>query len=292
MSPFEIALVLASALLHAGWSASIKQSGDPLCFNLLQLPVLGLLFLLLLPCVSLSEVPARVWWLLPATALAHTAYVYWLCRAFEHGELSLVYPIARSTPALLPFVAVPLLGERLSLQGAAGIAVVVAGVWLVQGASRWTLRELAQPAARFAFATLCATVAYSLIDKAAMAAFPASGWSAAVPASLFYFVLLSLAYGALFAPLVLWRRGRAAVRAAAGSSLRAATLASLVSLGSYTLILEALATAKVSYVVAMRQTSVLFALALAAWWLRERPSAERVLGAVATVAGVALIALG
>jgi drug/metabolite transporter (DMT)-like permease len=47
----------------------------------------------------------------------------------------------------------------------------------------------------------------------------------------------------------------------------------------------------VSYVVAMRQTSVLFAIALAAWWLGERPSASRVAGAVATVAGVALIAL-
>lgn len=291
MSPFEIALVLASALLHAGWSASIKQSGDPLCFNLLQLPVLGLLFLALLPCVSLAEVPSAVWWLLPATAVAHTAYVYWLCRAFEHGDLSLVYPIARSTPALLPFAALPLLGERISVGGAVGIAVVMAGVWLIQGVGRWTLRELTQPAARFAFLTLGATVAYSLTDKAAMTSFSASAWSAPLPASLFYFLLLSLAYGALFAPLVLWRRGFAALRSAAGSSWRAATLASLVSLGSYTLVLHALATAKVSYVVAMRQTSVLFAIALAAWWLGERPSASRVAGAVATVAGVALIAL-
>lgn len=291
MSPFEIALVLASALLHAGWSASIKQSGDPLCFNLLQLPVLGLLFLALLPCVPLAEVPSAVWWLLPVTAVAHTAYVYWLCRAFEHGDLSLVYPIARSTPALLPFAALPLLGERISVGGAVGIAVVMAGVWLIQGVGRWTLRELTQPAARFAFLTLGATVAYSLTDKAAMASFSASAWSAPLPASLFYFLLLSLAYGALFAPLVLWRRGFAALRSAAGSSWRAATLASLVSLGSYTLVLHALATAKVSYVVAMRQTSVLFAIALAAWWLGERPSASRVAGAVATVAGVALIAL-
>jgi drug/metabolite transporter (DMT)-like permease len=291
LSPLEIALVLASALLHAGWSASIKQSGDPLFFNLLQLPLLVVLLAALLPFVSLSEVPSGVWWLLPATAVAHTAYVYWLCCAFEHGELSLVYPIARSTPALLPFVAVPLLGEKLSVVGAVGIAVVVAGVWLIQGVGRWTLRELSQPAARYAFLTLGATVAYSLIDKAAMASFSASAWSAPLPASLFYFLLLSLAYGLLFAPLVLWRRGSAPLREAVRRSFRSATLASLVSLGSYTLILQALATANVSYVVAMRQTSVLFAIALATWWLGERPSASRILGVVATVAGVALIAL-
>ena len=37
LSPTDLALVLASALLHALWSVSIKQSGDPLCFNLLQI---------------------------------------------------------------------------------------------------------------------------------------------------------------------------------------------------------------------------------------------------------------
>ena len=37
--------------------------------------------------------------------------------------------------------------------------------------------------------------------------------------------------------------------------------------------------ALVSYVVAVRQSSVLFALLLSAWWLRERPTRERVVGA-------------
>jgi drug/metabolite transporter (DMT)-like permease len=36
---------------------------------------------------------------------------------------------------------------------------------------------------------------------------------------------------------------------------------------------------------------VLFALLLGVWILRERPTRERALGALATVAGVALIAL-
>ena len=56
------------------------------------------------------------------------------------------------------------------------------------------------------------------------------------------------------------------------------------------LILEALRTAPVSYVVAIRQTSVIFAVILAVGWLGERPSRLRVLGSLATVLGVALIA--
>jgi drug/metabolite transporter (DMT)-like permease len=291
LGPTELALVLASALLHALWSASIKQSADPLCFNLFQLPLTLVVLAAALPFFAPADVPAGVWRLLPLTAVTHALYAYWMCRAYEHGDLSLVYPIARSTPAFLPFVAVPLLGERLSFGGALGIAVVVSGVWLVQGVDRWTLRELRQPAARFAFLTLAATVGYSLIDKAAMASFAQAPWRSAVPISLVYYLLLSTAHGALFTALVLRRRGAAAVRAAATPAvLRAATLSSAASLVGYTLILQALATASASYVVAVRQSSVIFALALGSFWLRERPGTERIAGAVATVVGVALIA--
>jgi drug/metabolite transporter (DMT)-like permease len=272
------------------WSASIKQSADPLLFNVLQLPFVVVLIAALLPYAPLGEVPPLVWVLLPATAVAHTAYIYWMCLAYEHGDLSLVYPIARSTPAFLPFFAVPLLGERISWGGALGIAVVVSGIWLVQGVGRWTLRELAHPAARFAFLTLGATVAYSLVDKAAMGAFGLTRWSAPFPASLFYFALLSFSYGLLFVPLVLWRRGLPALRRAVGPSFAVATLSSLISLMSYTLVLQALSSAKVSYVVAVRQSSVLFAVVISTWFLGERPGRSRIAGALATVLGVALIA--
>ena len=57
------------------------------------------------------------------------------------------------------------------------------------------------------------------------------------------------------------------------------------------LVLKALETAPVSYVVSVRQLSVLFALVLGVVLLRERPDRARTLGAMATVVGVALIAL-
>ena len=57
------------------------------------------------------------------------------------------------------------------------------------------------------------------------------------------------------------------------------------------LILEAMRTAPVSYVVAVRQSSVLFAVALGVFFLRERPGRVRVIGILATLAGVALISL-
>jgi drug/metabolite transporter (DMT)-like permease len=60
---------------------------------------------------------------------------------------------------------------------------------------------------------------------------------------------------------------------------------------SYTLILHAMETAPVSYITAARQSSVLFALLIAVVALKERPGRLRVLGGIANVAGVVLIAL-
>jgi uncharacterized membrane protein len=64
-----------------------------------------------------------------------------------------------------------------------------------------------------------------------------------------------------------------------------------ISLASYSLVLEVLRTAQASYVVAVRQSSVLFAVALSWVWLGERPSRARVLGSVVIFAGVALVGL-
>jgi drug/metabolite transporter (DMT)-like permease len=290
LSPTDLALVLLSALLHAIWSVSIKQSGDPLCFNLLQTWSGSVLLSVVAPWIPWHAIPPAVWGFVLLTGVIHAHYLYWMSRAYEHGDLSLVYPIARSTPAFLPPFAVLLFGEELHPLGVLGIAVVVGGIWLVHlqpGVHRFS----SQTATRFAALTLLATVGYSLVDKAAMAQLRASEWSGLVPRAIAYSFLLHVAHALSFAPLFFRVRSVAQLRAAARSQLLTASAAALISFAGYALILRAFETSLASYVVAVRQSSVLFAVALGALWLRERPGRPRVLGALATVLGVALIAV-
>lgn len=291
LSPLDLALVVASAALHAVWSASIKSSANPLAFNLISGPLCVALLLAALPAFSPAEVPAPVWRLLAATGVAHGLYLYWMSRAFERAELSVAYPIVRSTPALLPFLAFLWLGERVSLAGAAGIAVTVAGVWLVHTRGELRLRALLAPGLGFAYLTLLATVAYSLVDKRAMALLEAAPWSGPLPRSIAYFLLLTTAHTAVFTALAAPRVTRAAVRNALRHEAGRAALAVAMGLAGYGLILEAYRRAPASYVVAVRQLSVLFAVGISARYLGEQPGPARVAGALATVAGVALIAL-
>lgn len=288
--------MLLSALLHAVWSVSIKGSRDPLAFNVLQLAT-TLAGACTLPWLApLRAIPAPVWAIVAGTGVAHGLYFYWLSRALETGELSVVYPIARSAPAFVPLVAVLWLGETISPRGAAGIAVVVLGMWAVNwdvGAglgSRSGWRRLRAPGIGFALLTLAASVGYSLFDKAAMVRLGALPWSAVLPPAIVYFFLLGSSATFVFGPLAARRVSLAGLAQVARTEWKMALAASLVSFASYALILDALRTAPVSYVVAVRQTSVLFAVALGAVWLRERPTRLRVLGAAATVAGVGLVA--
>jgi drug/metabolite transporter (DMT)-like permease len=291
MSPLDLGIVLLSALLHAGWSIAIKGSRDALAFNLLQVVATAPVALAMLWWVGPSQVPRETWLLLAATGVAHSLYFYWLSRSYTLADISLVYPIARSTPALLPLLAVPLLGESISLIGGVGIATVVAGMWMVsfRGDLRW--RAFLEGGIRFAYLTLAATVAYSLLDKSAMATLSGITWVSSIPRAVFFYFMINLACCGLFVPLALLRLEPGSLRATAAAEWRQVALAACIGLGGYSLILDALRRAPASYVVAVRQSSVLFVLILSVIWLGERPGPARVVGAVSTVLGVALIAL-
>jgi len=291
MTGVALGLVLLSALLHASWNTATKGSDEPTAFLLGMECVALILFVPLLFLFEWSQVPVATWCALAGSVVTHAFYADWLTRGYQHGELSLVYPIARSTPALVPLVAIPLLGESVSAVGAAGIGLVLVGMWAVQTDGRLNLEDLRSPAARFAYLTLMSTVIYSIIDKQGMAALSDAEWSGPAPRALVYMALLELAYVPIFAALAVRRIEFSAVRALLRRRGWVVVGGAVAGIASYGLILEAYRTAPVSYVVAIRQASVLFALALSVVLLRERPGRVRMLGAFANVAGVGLIAL-
>ena len=118
-----------------------------------------------------------------------------------------------------------------------------------------------------------------------------ANWTSPIPRPIFYFFMLSLASSAFYLPLAVWRRGTSRLREVAVKEWRTVLFACAITTGSYGLILQALQTAPASYVVAVRQSSVLFVLVLSVLRFGERPSRMRVIGACSTVAGVALIGM-
>jgi len=292
LPPFELVLVLLSGLLHASWNAATKGSDSPIGF-MLAMEVVSLALFLPILCVGFdpAEVPGTVWALVLASASVHSFYATWLSRTYAHAELSVAYPIVRSTPAFVPLVAIPLFGESVTLLGAAGIALVVVSMWAVAAGGRVSAGTFVSRGAVYAYITLATTVAYSLLDKSGMERLGAATWTSPLPRSLVYMTLMYLFYLPGFCFLsrrdVRLREVAGVLRARPGAVCGAA----LVAFTSYTLILRAMQTAPVSYITAARQSSVLFALVIAVVALKERPGRLRVVGGIANVLGVVLIAL-
>src|SRR5207249_1471948 len=97
MASSAFALVLAAATLHALWNLAARRAEGNIGVFWLGL-VLAALFLLptaLLSTSSLGRVEGLPYLL--ATAAIHAAYFALLAAAYRHGELSVVYPLARGT---------------------------------------------------------------------------------------------------------------------------------------------------------------------------------------------------
>jgi drug/metabolite transporter (DMT)-like permease len=288
LSPQDLALVLLSALLHAVWSVSIKGSASPLVFLYLQTiigAVVGAGFLIWIG----PTMPGRFGLLLVGAGVAHSLYKFWMSRAYSAADLSIAYPIIRSTPVVLPLFAIPLLGERISMLGAIGIVTVVAGMWVIQTGGRTGRVAWWGPGMGFAYLTLGTTVLYGLTDKEIMMLLDGLEWNRALPRSIFYFFVGEFGCLVLLTPMALGEVRRAGFARSVRGEGFAALRAVAISLASYSLILEALRTSQVSYVVAVRQSSVLFVLAMSVLWLGEKPGWVRVFGAATTVVGVALL---
>ncbi|MBA2321426.1 MAG: EamA family transporter [Deltaproteobacteria bacterium] len=288
MTSLDLLLVLISAALHATWNLWAKASQNATIFlGLFQLVTLALT-VPLLPWMHVSEIPRGVWVVLPITGIVHYFYQRWLARAYLTGDMAVVYPITRSTAAFVALLG-PAIGDYVSWVGAIGIAIVVAGVWAVGTNGRLDPRKLFGPETAYAWLALATTVLYTLADKAAMRAFHPADWTSPLPRGVVYFLLVNAAHGVLYGPWMVRTLGRQPILAQARAEWRPILGAALASGASYALVLEALRTAPSGYVTATRQISVLFAAGLGWWFLGERTSPARQIGAVLTVAGIAIL---
>jgi drug/metabolite transporter (DMT)-like permease len=242
--------------------------------------------------------PTAVVWLLagrPGLSLAavgwcalsvtfELAYLWLLSAAYRRGELSAVYPIARgSAPLLAVGAGLGLLNERLTAVQFAGVGLLLLGILAV------TLAQANGRATVPALLTGVAIAAYTAVDRVGVRL--STPW-------LYGWLLVVLL--AVSVPISMWIADRLGVtRGAVGSatSASAPALGQAVLIGlfmwvGYLLVLWALSLAPLSVVAPVRETAVVGVAIWGVWRLREtRGAAMKLSGAVATLIGVALLAL-
>jgi drug/metabolite transporter (DMT)-like permease len=278
-----LALLLASAALHAGWNLLVKRAAEKQVFTWLALAVGSACFA---PFVLAgASFTAQVWPYAIASALMELVYFLALTYAYGKSDFSLVYPLARgAAPALLAVWAVLVLGERPRPVGLLGLALLVLGLMVVGSAAWWARRGVGAPDPAGVGAALgvagCISI-YSAIDGAAVR----------LVDPMLYIVLVMSLTALLLALPILTRYGRQVVVAEWRANWARIVLVGIMTMFGYLLVLHAYATADVSYAGAVREISVVFG-ALAGWrWLGESFGIPRTIGASLIFLGILVIAV-
>lgn len=270
--------VLFAAALHASWNALVKIGLDRFRTMLIlsvSQGVMGLVMILIFP------MPAReAWPYLLATGVVHTAYKLFLAAAYEHGDLSRVYPIARgAAPMMVALVGLLILSDPVTGLQYGGIFLIGLGI-MMMARGIWTGGE-ATKLLPLALASAACTATYSILDgigaRLALSASAFTGW-------MFFLD------GIFFSSFALWKKGKTSFQAPA-RIWATGSFAGALSLGSYWIVIWAMTQAPIQLVTALRETSVLFATLIGILWLGERADRSKLIAAALIVTGLVTLRL-
>ena len=288
MTVTALLLVLFSAFLHAFWNYLAKKSRNKIAFIWWFIFAAGIfyfpMFLYFFPGMKIS---ATGWGCIVATGILHTLYFFFVGSSYELGDLSVVYPLARGFgPFWVPILAVVILGEQLSIPGIIGIVFVVVGIYVIHLKS-FSFKTVFGPftairntASIWALLTGCTIAAYSLVDKV--------GVQSVHPAVYIYFMfLIPLLF---LTPYVLVKQ-RKTLKPEWQINKGPIMVVGFLVVFTYLLILFAMQTSNVSYVVAAREVSIVFSASFGIMWLGESHRKPRLIGAFLIALGVGFIGL-
>jgi len=264
-------LALAAAVLHAAWNLSVKQGGDRLIALWGQFSIAGVIGFVII--VLVGGFPSHGWWWAGLSGLIHLPYCWFLARAYDHGDFSLVYPMARGGGALLAAIGgVVLLGDDLNALAITAIFVVAGGLFMLSGRTRG-------PALWSGIAVAVTIGAYSVTDAKGIRSTD----------SLLYALASFVATGVTTTVFCLVTRRGPRMVASMRVNWRRFTVMGIASAVTYGMVQAAFRLAPVGYVTALRESSVVLAAFAGKHMLGEQGGRRRIVASSVVLGGLILL---
>ncbi|MEP9384320.1 EamA family transporter [Nocardioides cheoyonin] len=279
MSPVVVAVVLASAVLHATWNALAHGIRD----RLVGFALIGVAYTVLAGtlCAFVGLPEPRAWPFVLATVVLHAVYSLALFASYQLGEFSQVYPLARGTsPWVVAVVTVVVLGHRLPAWELVGVVVVSIGLLSLVFVGGIPGRD-ACPALGAALLTGLLIAAYTVVDGLGVhrtSVWTYAGWAFFLEGPVIPLVALRVRGRRLLADL--------------RPSLWTGLVGGAVSLVAYGAVLWAQARGALAPIAALRETSIIVGSIIGAVFFHERFGPWRAVAAAVVAAGIVLINLG
>lgn len=278
MSGEILLLVLGAAFLHASWNIIVKGGDNKLFESAMNALGGGLGAMFLLPLLPLPDQSA--WGFLLLSCCCHLTYYICIAEAYKVADLSLGYTIMRGSAPMLTALVLFCLGVPLSLTGWGGVLLLCMGILVLaleQRSHKTGLKGIL-----YSLRTSFVIMGYTLADGYGARA---SGDAISYTCWIFFLNIFPLHI------YVLARHGKNYLgylrkRAVVGLG------GGLCGLGSYGIAIWAMTMAPIALVAALRETSVIFGMLMAVFFLGEKLSVVRVLAILLVMGGAMILRLG
>lgn len=273
-------IVLAAAFFHALWNATVKAGEDKLLAFTAILIICFIIVLPLVPFVGLPH-PSSVPYLLASVAFHFGGY-FCIVHSYRYGDFAQVYPVGRGTaPILVTLFGVFVLHEKLSAIELLALCGVIGGIMIFATRRLGTAVLHQRKSLSSALIASCFIAAYTLSDGIGVRL------SGNVSGYIVWLLLLDWIPLTLYA---LYARPFAEI-VAFTAHWRTSLFASVLGLSAYWIVIWAMSQASIPLVAAIRETSIIIAALIGAYYFKEPAGLRRIIASVVIFASLALLAL-
>jgi drug/metabolite transporter (DMT)-like permease len=282
-----IGMIFISTFMHAGWNLLARHNHAERSFYqkmLLITVVVGFIPAVWSEMITHSLTPLA-WMCVTGSGISAGVYLFFLARAYEEADFTVVYPVARALPVIFVAFGDVLRGRFLTPLGWLGIFFVTAGCFIVPQQSLRDIRinNYLKRATLWMLLAALGTVGYTILDKIAAEVIQ-PGPASAARYCYFYFALSYLPY------VLLLRLFKAELTSNSKEEWFFVGIATIFGFGAYWLVVWAFQLSPYAgYIVAFRQFSIVIGAVLAFIIYKEGGVKVRLAGASLIVLGLLLI---
>ena len=273
MDSFVFFLVLFATVMHAVWNGMVKNHPDKvvaissIVFGHFPLSIIAII---LLPVPSLDCIPYII-----ASAIIHQGYQWYLLSAYQIGDLTKVYPIARGFgPLVATIISILILGLFLDSIIIFSILLICVGIMIL---GLFDKENKNFKVLQLSLFTGFFIGLYSLIDgygaRVSLSAIVYMSWS---------FILSSL----LFLVVLRIKKQKNIIQNVVKKGKKIFWIGGSLSYIIYVIVVWAFTKAPIPMVAALRETSIFFSILIGYFFLQEKITTTKVISIILIVIGI------
>jgi len=272
MDNFVFFLVLFATVMHAVWNGMVKNHPDKavavssIVFGHVPMAIIAII---LLPAPTIDCIPYII-----TSAIVHQGYQWFLLSAYQIGDLTKVYPIARGFgPLVTTLISILILGLVLDSLIILSILLICFGIMILGLLDRDKNFKVFQ----LSLLTGFFIGLYSLVD----------GYGARASLSPMVYMSWSFILSAILFPIVLRIKNHKNIfRKVFNSGKKIFWIGGSLSYIIYIIVVWAFTKAPIPMVGALRETSILFSIFIGYFILREKITLVKIVSIMLILIGV------